>query len=105
SGRSRWRIASAIRPIGSSPPTSPRPRSSVERSENSGIKIPAQRAIMPPPRPTFGLPAACNARRLFLGLGVFELPLPIEAPRLGASGLSFLYHALLLVKHAEVGKG
>src|SRR6202167_6868412 len=36
-------------------------------------------------------------------LAFFQLPLPIEPPRLCASRFSFRHHALLLIKHAEIG--
>src|ERR1700733_5708787 len=34
-----------------------------------------------------------------------QLPLPVEPPRLRARRLRFLYHALLLIEHAQVGEG
>src|ERR1035437_3702203 len=36
-------------------------------------------------------------------LAFLELSLPVQAPRLGAGRLRFRHHALLLIKHAEVG--
>src|SRR5262249_61590287 len=38
------------------------------------------------------------------GLGFLELPFPVEPARLGARRFGFLYHALLLVEHAQVGE-
>src|SRR5579871_4830385 len=35
----------------------------------------------------------------------FQLALPVESTRLGACRLRFLYHALLLIEHAQVGEG
>src|SRR6266853_1182004 len=56
----------------------------------------------PPPVISTTLSLSFIATSLFLAF--LELPLPIESARFGTGRLCFLYHAFLLIEHAEVGE-
>src|SRR5882757_9136141 len=58
----------------------------------------------PEPPPVISTTLSLSFIATSLLLAFLELPFPIEPARFGTSRLGFLYHALLLIEHAEIRK-
>src|SRR6266404_8203930 len=74
------------------------------------IFAPSRANVSPISRPSPDPPPVINTTLSFsfiatsLLLAFLELPFPIEPTRFGTGRLGFLYHAFLLIEHAEVGE-